>query len=104
MKKTAYSEISEEITDGKPKVFRTAKHLFTMNMDEGYRVFVNQGGTSSAKTFTLLQVILYHAIKERGVVCTVVGQDIPNLKVGALRDMKNIIGKRLADRVQELCG
>lgn len=92
MKKTAYSEISEEITDVKPKVFRTAKHLFTMNMDDGYRVFVNQGGTSSAKTFTLLQVILYHAIKEKGVVCTVVGQDIPNLKVGALRDMKNIIG------------
>ena len=92
MKKTAYSEISEEITDVKPKVFRTAKHLFMMNMDDGYRVFVNQGGTSSAKTFTLLQVILYHAIKEKGVVCTVVGQDIPNLKVGALRDMKNIIG------------
>lgn len=73
-------------------VFNAIAELFMANTDEGYRTFVNQGGTSSAKTYTLLQVLLYHAIKEKGSVCTVVGQDLPNLKVGALRDMKTITG------------
>ena len=73
-------------------VFNAIAELFMANTDEGYRTFVNQGGTSSAKTYTLLQVLLYHAIKENGSVCTVVGQDLPNLKVGALRDMKTITG------------
>ena len=92
MVKTDYGAISDEITDGDvPKVFKAIREPFIWNTDDRFRVFVNQGGTSSAKTYTLLQVILYKAITENGVVCTVVGQDIPNLKVGALRDMKNII-------------
>ena len=76
----------------KPRIFRCVRGLFQTNTDERYRVFVNQGGTSSAKTYTLLQVLLYHAIREGNSVCTVVGQDLPNLKVGAMRDTRNIIG------------
>ena len=92
MVKTDYGAISDEITGGGvPKVFKAIREPFIWNTDDRFRVFVNQGGTSSAKTYTLLQVILYKAITENGVVCTIVGQDIPNLKVGALRDMKNII-------------
>ena len=50
---------------------------------------VNQGGTSSGKTYAILQVLFSKAINE---VCTItiVGQDIPNLKVGALRDAIDI--------------
>jgi len=53
-------------------------------------VVINQGGTSSGKTYAILQVILLRRIKQPGVT-TIVGQDIPNLKKGALRDMERIL-------------
>ena len=52
-------------------------------------VVVNQGGTSSGKTYSILQVLYSIAISEKCTI-TVVGQDIPNLKVGALRDALEI--------------
>ena len=55
-------------------------------------VVVNQGGTSSGKTYTILQVLFRLAIHSPGLTITVVGQDIPNLKRGAIRDAKNIVG------------
>lgn len=91
MKKTQQTRFNDKITNDNEVVFHAIKELFRANMDDDYRTFINQGGTSSAKTYTLLQVLLYHAIKEKGSVCTVVGQDLPNLKVGALRDTKTII-------------
>lgn len=61
-------------------------------MDESIRVFIEQGGTSSAKTYTILQRLADIAAGSKSpIVITVVGQDLPNLKVGAWRDMKNII-------------
>lgn len=72
--------------------FRTIAELFKANTQEGYRVYVNQGGTSSGKTMTILDVLFYYAINEGGCVITIVGQDLPNLKVGSLRDARNIIG------------
>lgn len=70
---------------------RVIEQLFTQNLRDDTRTFVNQGGTSSGKTMTILFVLLYHAIKERGAVITIVGQDLPNLKVGAFRDCKTIL-------------
>ncbi len=55
------------------------------------RVLVNQGGTSSGKTYSILQLLITIAIEKANLVITVVGQDIPNLKKGAYRDAKNII-------------
>jgi phage terminase large subunit len=49
---------------------------------------VNQGGTSSGKTVTTLQALAIKAIEKRNQVITIVGQDIPNLKKGALRDFQ----------------
>ena len=54
------------------------------------KVVVNQGGTSSGKTWNILDVLFVLAIQQRGIVITVVGQDIPNLKKGAYRDAKRI--------------
>lgn len=71
--------------------FKVIKELYDANMSDDYRTFVNQGGTSSGKTYTLMQVLFTHAMNERGAVITVCGQDLPNLKVGALRDAKTII-------------
>lgn len=75
------------------EIFRVNKGLFEANTDSRYRVFVNQGGTSSGKTYTIMQVLIVYAITEKNAIITVAGQDLPNLKVGALRDAKNIINE-----------
>lgn len=54
-------------------------------------IIVHQGGSSSGKTYAIMQHLLLQAASESNLVITVVGQDIPNLKVGAYRDGKNIL-------------
>lgn len=64
--------------------------LFWENYMSRKKVVVNQGGTSSGKTWNILDVLFVLAIQQKGIVITVVGQDIPNLKKGAYRDAKRI--------------
>lgn len=71
--------------------FKVIGPLFRANTEKTARVYINQGGTSSGKTYTIMQVLLYVALLEAGSITTVVGQDLPNLKVGALRDAKTIL-------------
>lgn len=66
--------------------------LFDSMMNSNERIIINQGGTSSGKTYTILQLLVYYALSFVNKVITVVGQDIPNLKKGAYRDVKTIIG------------
>ena len=63
--------------------------LYRQNFKSTKDIVVNQGGTSSGKTYAILQVLFAKAISETCII-TVVGQDIPNLKVGALRDAIDI--------------
>lgn len=63
--------------------------LYRQNFNSTSDIVVNQGGTSSGKTYAILQVLFAKAISETCII-TVVGQDIPNLKVGALRDAIDI--------------
>jgi phage terminase large subunit len=74
------------------KAFETSM-LFDCNFDipEGIDLTVNRGGTSSGKTYSIMQVLALKAYKEPNVIITVVGQDIPNLKKGAIRDLQTII-------------
>ena len=72
-------------------IFKAIEELFNANTDTSYRTFVNQGGTSSGKTYTLMQVLIFHALNNNSCVITVAGQDLPNLKVGAMRDAKTIV-------------
>lgn len=65
--------------------------LFKRNLFSKARVVVNQGGTSSGKTYSIMQVLFTLAFNDPGSVTTVVGQDIPNLKVGAYRDAKTML-------------
>lgn len=71
-------------------MFKTGP-LYLANLNSKADVVVNQGGTSSGKTYSLLQVQATHAISQANKVITIAGQDIPNLKVGAMRDMEAII-------------
>ena len=65
--------------------------LFDANINSTERTVVNQGGTSSGKTYSIMQVLFVLGMQADGQVITVAGQDIPNLKVGAYRDAKTIL-------------
>lgn len=67
--------------------------LFKLNYETNAHVVVNQGGTSSGKTYAIEQVLFTLACEQPKQVITVVGQDIPNLKAGAMRDAQNIVGQ-----------
>jgi len=64
--------------------------LFPANHEATAPIVVNQGGTSSGKTYAIMQKLFRIACKQSKRVITVVGQDIPNLKAGALRDALKI--------------
>lgn len=72
-------------------LFDVIGELYKANNDANPRFLVNQGGTSSGKTYTIMQRLIVLTIEIPRCVITVVGQDLPNLKVGALRDLDNII-------------
>jgi phage terminase large subunit len=55
------------------------------------KFIILQGGTASGKTVSALQYLAGIAITEGPVIITVVGQDIPNLKKGAIRDFENFV-------------
>lgn len=63
--------------------------LFSEMYNATARTIVNQGGTSSGKTYTTLQVI-FAMCAEKTRIATVVAQDVPNLKAGAYRDAQTI--------------
>ena len=67
-----------------------ASVLFKLNYYSTAQVVINQGGTSSGKTYAIEQVLFCLAAENEKQVITVVGQDIPNLKAGALRDAMTI--------------
>jgi len=70
--------------------------LFKSNYFSTEAVVINQGGTSSGKTFSIEQVLFCLACEKENQVITIVGQDIPNLKSGALRDAQNIYNSSAA--------
>ena len=72
-------------------LFKVNDELYEANSDPVARVLVNQGGTSSGKTYCIMQRLISIAVNEPSSVITVAGQDLPNLKVGAMRDTESIM-------------
>ncbi|TSJ40224.1 hypothetical protein FO440_10690 [Mucilaginibacter corticis] len=70
-----------------------ASVLFKRNYQSTAHIVINQGGTSSGKTYAIEQVLFCLASEKADQVITVVGQDIPNLKAGALRDALNLYNR-----------
>ena len=66
-----------------------ASVLYEANYNATEDIIVNQGGSSSGKTYSILQVLFTKAVSDYNVI-TVVGESIPNLKAGALRDALDI--------------
>jgi phage terminase large subunit len=71
-------------------MFKTTD-VFLSNRNAETDIVINQGGTSSGKTYSILQNLFLHAIENDRAIITVAGQDIPNLKVGPIRDAHNIV-------------
>lgn len=74
-------------------LFDVNAELYEANSDPQPRFLVNQGGTSSGKTYCLVQRLIELSIQHPRAVITIAGQDLPNLKVGAMRDMETIVGE-----------
>ena len=65
--------------------------IFERNYNSIAEVVVNQGGSGAGKTYSIMQVLCLKAIEQPNQVISVVGQDVPNLKSDALRDMQSIV-------------
>jgi phage terminase large subunit len=58
---------------------------------EGYKIIVNQGGTSSGKTWSVLQLLcILGAFTAAGII-SIVAESLPVLKRGAIRDFKQVM-------------
>lgn len=67
--------------------------VFWWNLKSKKRGKVNQGGTSSSKTYSILQLLFLKARKHQdsGIIISVVSETFPHLKRGAMRDFFNIV-------------
>ena len=63
-----------------------------------FRDIISMGGTSSSKTYSELQLLLYIAKKrdekKKPVSISIVSESLPHLKLGAIKDFKNILKAR----------
>lgn len=75
-------------------LFDVIGELYDPNADVKPRFLVNQGGTSSGKTYTIMQRLIVLSFEHPMAIITVCGQDLPNLKVGAMRDLDTILHSR----------
>lgn len=55
------------------------------------RYIINEGGTRSSKTFSVLSVLINIANANKGLVISVVSETFPHLRKGAIRDFQNIM-------------
>jgi phage terminase large subunit len=55
------------------------------------RIRIVQGGTSSSKTFSILPLLITHAMQTPYTEISVVSESIPHLKRGAVKDFVNIM-------------
>lgn len=78
-------DIEKKTTD----VFK--RTLFTYT-DKQPRLIVEQGGTSSSKTYSVLQLLFFILIhSQKALVISVCSQTLPHLKLGAIRDFEHIL-------------
>lgn len=59
----------------------------------GASVVVNKGGTRSGKTWASLQFLTWYAQTFPALVVSIVGETMPFLKRGAIRDLQTMLGK-----------
>ena len=60
--------------------------------NSGESLIINQGGTRSGKTYSILQLLfLIATYSKKQLIISVVSRALPHLKMGAMRDFDNIL-------------
>lgn len=67
-----------------------ASELFQKNREADTRIIVNQGGSSSGKTYSVLQVLYVMAL-EKKLLISICSLAMPHLRKGALKDWIDIL-------------
>ncbi len=84
---TTATEVSFQLTD----IFRQNGLAWTGGK---YRRALNEGGTSSSKTYSIIQTLILIAQDAKGpFLISVVSESMPHLKRGAIRDFFNLLGE-----------
>ncbi|TVR40870.1 MAG: PBSX family phage terminase large subunit [Cryomorphaceae bacterium] len=69
--------------------------LITTNFEKhskpGAKIVISQGGGRSGKTFSILQLLILTAIQNKNILISVVAENVPFLKRGAMRDFRFIM-------------
>lgn len=63
--------------------------VFAANQISKAKIVINQGGTSSSKTYSIMQLLFCRATERKRII-TVTGESLPNLRKGAYRDAETI--------------
>lgn len=64
-------------------------------LDPNIRRALNEGGTSSSKTISILQVLILVAQHAKeSLLISIVSESLPHLKRGCIRDFQNILGEQ----------
>lgn len=64
----------------------------------GKRRALNEGGTASSKTYSILQLLILIAQHAKSkLIISIVSESLPHLKRGCIRDFKNILGEDFND-------
>ncbi|MFA5252747.1 MAG: terminase, partial [Phycisphaerae bacterium] len=65
---------------------------------EGKRRALNEGGTASSKTYSILQLLILIAQHAKSkTLISIVSESLPHLKRGCIRDFHNILGEDFDD-------
>jgi phage terminase large subunit len=80
-------ETSRKVIKGTKAGKLTAQVLW--NSEKRY--IVNEGGSRSGKTYSIMQVLIHYCVAKPGSKISIVSQSLPHLKRGALRDFIEIM-------------
>ncbi len=66
---------------------------FRKHFEAKRKIVISQGGARSGKTYSILQCLIIKALSQKNLVISVVAENLPVIKRGALRDFKDILTK-----------
>jgi phage terminase large subunit len=67
--------------------------LYWANLTAKEDIVINQGGTYSSKSYSIIKVLFTIAVLRRGYVITVISNTVTKLKEDAIRIAKDIVDK-----------
>ena len=68
----------------------------TAALKDDFRYIINQGGTSSTKTFSILQLLVTLSLKYK-VKIDIVGLSVPHLQTGVLNELPDVCSPFVID-------